>query len=105
MRITQHAPRNAVSDRFPRLAVVLCLVNERIAVIHLVEIDRQISSAGFVPGRLDVADCTPRRQVRNVLRYVSPIFAAIARQLDQAVIGSYPDQSYFFGRLSNREDG
>src|SRR6185369_4254584 len=93
MRITQHTVRNAVSDRFPRPPEIRRLVDERIAIVHLVKVDRDVSSAWFVTRWFDVADRAERRQVGNVLRDVGPILTTIARYLHETVIRSYPDQS------------
>src|SRR5204863_8480164 len=99
-----HAARNAIRDRFPGLAVVLRLVDEWIAIVHLMKIDGEISCAGFVARRLDIADRAPRRQVGNVLCHVGPVLTAITCELDETVIRSGPDQYFFFWRLSDRED-
>ena len=40
----------------------------------------------------------------NVLRDVGPVFAAVARDLDQAIVGAGPDQSFFFWRLGDCKD-
>jgi hypothetical protein len=44
-----------------------------------VEIDGEVSGAGFVTRRLDVADGSPGREIWYVLRYVRPVLAAITR--------------------------
>src|SRR5262249_41059037 len=79
MRVTQHAARNAVRDCLPRLAVILRLVDERIAIVPLMKIYGEIRGARSITRGLDVADSSPLRQVRNVLRDVGPILAAVAR--------------------------
>src|SRR6266436_4622257 len=43
MRITQHTARNSARNRCPRLAVIRRLVSERIAIVHLMAIHRDIS--------------------------------------------------------------
>ena len=43
MRVAQHALRDAVGDRLPGRAVVGGLVDERIAVVHLVEVHREVA--------------------------------------------------------------
>ena len=93
VRVAQHAARNAVGDRLPRLAVIGGLVDERVAVVHLVEVDGQVGGARVVARRLDVADRAPRRQVGNVLRHVRPGLPAVARELHLAVVGAGPDQA------------
>ena len=45
VRVTQHALRNAVGDRAPGLAVVGGLVHERIAIVHLVQVDGEVRRA------------------------------------------------------------
>src|SRR5690348_7779864 len=104
MRVTEHAAWNPVSDRGPRLAVIFRFVDERIAIVHLVKIDGDVSGAGFVTRRFDVADRSPRWQARNVLRDVGPILTTVTRQLHQSVVSAHPDQSLLFRRLGDRKD-
>src|SRR6185503_5636542 len=47
MRITQHAAWNTIRDCSPRLPVIFRLVDEGIAIVYLVEINRQVSSTRF----------------------------------------------------------
>jgi len=74
--ITQHARRNSVRDLRPRFAEIVGLVNERIAVVHLVKIHRDVSHA-CVPARsFDVAHGAPLGQAADIGRDVCPILAA-----------------------------
>jgi len=45
------------------------------------------------------------RQAGNVFGDVQPLSAAIAAQVDQAVIAAGPQQPLFGGRFGEREDG
>ena len=104
MSIAEHAVRNAAGDRLPGLAVILRFVNKWIAIVYLMEIDGKVSCAGVVARRFDVAHCSPRRQVGNVLRDVSPCLATIACQLHDSIIGACPDQTTLFWRLGDGKD-
>src|SRR5438552_3931870 len=59
VRIAEHRMRNAISDRFPGLAIVGRFVDERIAIVHLMTIDSEVSRARAISGWFDVADCAP----------------------------------------------
>src|SRR5215831_742250 len=95
--------RNAVGDLRPGFAVIIGLVDKRVPVVHLVEVHRNIGGSGIVAGGLDVRKRSPLRQVGNILSDVSPVFAAVAGQLQQTVIGSRPDHAGFFRRFGNGE--
>src|SRR5262249_10965375 len=68
----------------------------------LMKLDRDVRGAGVVPRRLDVADGSPRREIRDVLRAVGPALAAVARHLDEPVVGADPDHARLLRRLCNR---
>src|SRR5580704_3552239 len=104
MRITQHAMWNSVCDRCPRLAVIRRLVNERIAIVHLMAVYGDISGPGIVVRSFNVAYRAPFQKVGNILRDISPDFSAVARDLHQPIIGARPDRARFFRRLRNREN-
>src|ERR1044072_9451551 len=104
MRVAKHVAWNAVRNRTPRLTVIAGLVNKRLAVVHLMEINRDVSGAGVVTRRFNVADRAPCGQIWNVLRYVCPALAVVARQLNEAIIRASTDQALLFRRLGNREN-
>ena len=84
---------NIRSQRLPALSIVFGLVHVRIAVVHLMEIDRDVGGSGIVAGRLDVTNRAPRWQIGDVRRDVGPVCAAIPRDVDQTVIGAGPNDS------------
>ena len=101
----QHAVWNPVGDRLPRLAVVVRLVHIRIAIVRVVEIDREVGRRRVVMGRFDAADPAPQRERVEVLRQVRPGLPAVARHLHLTVIGARPDQAALprrFGEKDNR---
>ncbi len=104
LRVAQHALRDAVGDQLERLAVVGGAVDERIAVVHLVEVHRHVGRARVVARRRDAADRAPRRQPGHVLRDVGPRLAVVARHLQQAVVGAGPDQALLLRRLRDAID-
>ena len=94
MGITEYAFGNAGTDHFPAFSIVCSLVDIGIAVVDLMEIHRDIAGRGIVPGGLDVAHCSPGRQIRDVVGNISPVRAAIPTDMGQAVVGAGPDQSF-----------
>src|SRR5205085_11780666 len=87
-----------------RPAVVRGPVDERIAVVHLMEIDRHVGRARIMARRLDVADRAPGGQPGNVRGDVGPARAGVARQLDLSVVAAGPGHALLAGRLGDRED-
>src|SRR5262249_47175408 len=79
------------------------LVDKRVPVVHLVQVYSDIGGGGIVARGLDVGVRSPIRQVGNIFRDIGPVFAAVAGQLQQAIIGSRPDHAGFFGRFGNSE--
>ena len=59
--------------------------------------DRHVRGCRVEPGGVDVADRSPRRQVRDVLRHVRPRLAAIACQLEVTVIRPRPNDVRILG--------
>src|SRR2546423_4275101 len=96
MRITQHRMRNAIGDQFPGLTVISRFVNPWVAVVLLMAIDCDVSSASVVTRRFDVTDGAPCEHVSDVLSNVRPVLAAVPSNLHLAVIRSRPDRSGFF---------
>ena len=101
MGVAQHGVRNSVGDRLPRLAVVLGAKDERIAIVDLVPVYREVCRAGVVTRRFDVRHRAPLRELVNIGRDIGPRLAAIARELHIAVIGAGPDQARLFGRFGD----
>src|SRR5262249_1267397 len=103
VRIAERGMRNAAGDLRPGFAVIIGLVDKRVPVVHLVQVYSDIGGGGIVAGGLDVGVRSPIRQVGNIFRDIGPVFAAVAGQLQQAIIGSRPDHAGFFGRFGNSE--
>ena len=78
----------------PGLPVVGRLVDERIAVVHLVEVHGEIG--GCARRNATARCCAPLPhggRFGQVLRDVGPGLAAVARQLHEAVVGAGPDRA------------
>ena len=65
------------------------------------KIDREIRGRRVVTRRLDIADGAPAAATRECFCHISPVFAAVAREVDQSIVAASPDQSFFFRRLGN----
>ena len=92
-------------NRFPLFPVVFGFVNEGIAVIHLVQVHRDITRPGMITGRFDVADRAFGRQFRDILSHISLIGTAVLRYMQKAVVCAGPEQSLLnrgFGNGKNR---
>ena len=101
MRVAQHAVRNAVRDLRPRFPVIRGLIGERITIVHLMEIHRDVCRSRVVARSFDIAHRSPIREIRNVFCDVGPVLPAIARDLHVPVIGTCPNQAGFFGRFGD----
>src|SRR5580704_6445931 len=66
-------------------------------------IERNVGCAGIVRRRLDLADSAPFRHIFR--RDLGPSLAFVASDLDEAVVGADPKQTFFNGRLGDGEDG
>ena len=68
------------------------------------EVDGDVRRARLESRGLDAADGAERRQIRDVLRHVRPALAAVARHLNEAVVGAGPDHARLLRRLGNAVD-
>jgi hypothetical protein len=68
-----------------------------------VAIDGDPRCAGVERRGIDLADGAPLRHVLR--RHVRPVLPAVARELDQSIIRSGPQQVFLHGRFGEREDG
>src|SRR5581483_2282005 len=66
-------------------------------------VDGNVSRAGIVRRGFNQADAAPLRQI--LWSDVSPVLSAVARQLNQSVIGACPDQAARKRRLRDAEHG
>src|SRR5579859_1139790 len=76
----------------------------RLVVVYLMEIHSDIGGALLVGRSLDLLEAAPLGQVGNAGGHVVPVFAAIARDLHYAVIGSHPDDLGINGGDGDRQD-
>ena len=91
-KIVRGKPR----DQFgPGLAKICGLEHVGCEVVQLVAFDGEISGACFTPRNLDHAHRAPVRH--GLGGDVLPMLATIARELNQSVIGSCPNQSLLYG--------
>src|SRR5713101_3135504 len=90
-------------DPRPRLATVMCLIDEWFEVIELVPVDGGEGSCRIMRRRLDDADHAPFRHVFR--RDVLPRLSVVGGDVDQPVIGARPQQSLPQRRLREREYG
>ena len=104
MRVAEHGVGNSICDRRPRAAVIRRLVNERIAVIHLMEVHGDVGRARFVARGLNIAHRSPVGKIRNILRDVGPILSAVARDLHESVVRACPDHTRLFRGLRDGEN-
>ena len=103
VRVTVNALRQIAGNRLPGAAIIRRLVNERIAVVHLVQVHGDVRRAVVVARRFDIGDSSPRRQVGDVRGHVRPSCAGIARDLNLTVVRPGPDHPLLFRRLGDRE--
>src|ERR1019366_115049 len=94
--------RNAVGDASPALAEVVGLVDERVEIVELMAVNRNIGGAGVVVRGFDDADHAPLRHI--CWSDVLPGLTVVAGEMNQAVIGSRPEHSLLQGRLGEGED-
>src|SRR5262245_32637018 len=80
---------NAVGDVFPGLAAVVRAIDVWSQIVQAKCVDRRVSSIVVEMRSVDQRDFGPRFQIGR--RDISPGLTAVARDVDQAVIGSGPD--------------
>src|SRR2546423_4449540 len=82
----------AVGNSCPSFSEIGCFVDERIAIVDEMKIDRNISRGGFEVGGLNSRDRAPQRHVLYVFREGGPIGAGIFGTPNFAVIGAGPNE-------------
>src|SRR5262249_2057866 len=94
LRIGQRSAfRQSVADLRPRLSEVGSLVEPWIAIVHHVEIYRDVGRTRIEIRRLDLRYRSPGRQATDVLGDVIPRLPGIAGIPDLAIVGAGPDQA------------
>src|SRR5437879_400593 len=96
--------RQISGDGFPRFAEVGGLVNERIAVVHQMEVDADVGSGWVKSGRRDAGDRAPGRQAGNALSDIRPGGGAVFCVPNLAVVGAGPDEPLLDLRRCDRKD-
>src|SRR5664280_2743228 len=96
--------RRRAGDPLPRLPGVARRVDPRRHVAEGVPVERRVRGAVRVRSGLDPRDPARGRQARNVLHEVRPRRAAVARELEVAVVGPDPDRLRVARALRDRVD-
>src|ERR1700722_441297 len=89
-------------DLRPGLAVVGCLEKVGVEVIELVAIDGHVGSTRGVRRSFDDADEAPLAEFFG--GDIGPVLSAIARYLQEPVVGAGPNQAFLDGRFGESED-
>ena len=95
--------RQAVADLLPALTEIGGLVDERLAIVHQVQIDDHVGRARIEDGRLDLPHRAPGRQARDVPGDVVPLRAGITGVPHLTVVGAGPDQPALNRRRRDRK--
>src|SRR5712664_4146169 len=93
--------RQAADNPGPGLAEVAGLENVGMKVVQLVGVHGNISGCGIKGRRFDQADHGPFGHLFR--RNVRPILAAVAGDMDEAVVGSGPKHAILLGRFGQTE--
>src|SRR4030042_4701278 len=91
MGVAENTLRDGGAEERPRFSVVRRLINIRVTVVLLVEVDGEVAGPGTEPRGLDVADRAARGRPRNVRRDVCPVLPAVAGGVDETVGRTGPD--------------
>ena len=94
MAVAEDALGNSRGQRDPGIPIIGRLVDERVAAVHLVEIDGEVGRSRIIAGWLNVAHGPPSRKTGNVFRDVCPGLSAVAGELDEAVVRARPDAAF-----------
>ena len=84
-------------DFCPRFAEVAGFENVGLEIVELVGVDGDVSGGGVERRRFDEADHRPFGDI--FWRDFVPTLAAIARHVDQAVIGAGPEYAFLLRRF------
>src|SRR5262245_9544500 len=103
VRVAVYALRQIAGNRLPRPAVVRRLVDERVTVVDLMQVDGHVCDAVVESRRLDIADGAPRGKAGQIRGDVCPARAGIARHLHLTVVRAGPDDALLDWRLGDRE--
>ena len=81
--------RYSAHDLFPRFAAVVRRKNVGLQIVHPQSVDRCVSSVRIEMSSFDQRDLLPRGNARR--SHVAPGFTAVAREMNQTVVGATPD--------------
>ena len=95
---------NSVGDLFPGLAVVAGLVEIRFVVVPLVHRGRDVGRGRIVGRSIDRIDLNPLRHQALWRCHVVPVLAAIARHVNQTIVGAGPNHTLLQRRFHHRKD-
>ena len=87
--------RNTFGVLGPTLAVVGSFIDVGVHVVVLMAIDGDVGGSRVERRSIDLADATPFGKILG--SDVGPGLAAVARELDEAIIGACPDQAFGHG--------
>src|SRR4029077_13653719 len=87
--------RDSVGDQLPAFAEVLGLIEVRCGVVVLVPRGGYVGCSGIVRRKLDDADQGPLGQIG--WSDFRPCCSAVARELDEAVVGARPKEAFLVG--------
>ncbi len=102
-----HAPgriRNPIVNRFPVLAVVRRHEDVNVVVVAAVPVERSVRRSFRVFRRNHPAYIRPFRDPRHTRGHVFPVFSAIPRHLQIAVVGPGPQNIRRQRRFAQRRD-
>src|SRR6202030_3195566 len=96
--------REITGDSLPSFAKIRGLVDERITIIHEMEVNADVCRGWIKGRRRDTGNRSPGRKRRNIFSYVDPVCGAVFRVPDLAVVGASPDESFLHVGSSDGEN-
>src|ERR1017187_7798062 len=95
--------RNAIGDFGPCFSVVIGFIDEWQQFVILMAVDCDISRSRIMRGRFDQTHPAPLRPILG--RHIRPIVSSVARELDEAVVRTRPNQTFGDWGLSDGKNG
>src|SRR4029077_10109011 len=83
--------RQALGEALPAVAEVGRAEQVRPGVVHPVGVYDDVGGAGVERGRLDAGHGAPLGQALDVVGDIGPVLAAVAADVDQAVVATGPE--------------
>ena len=91
-------------NRRPRFAEIARDEHVRLHVVGAMAVERHVTGPGVEMRRLDARDVRLLRHARHPIDDVLPRAAAVAADLQVAVVGAHPQDARHDGRLADRHD-